>query len=238
MAYLRIFMGDTLLEQRELCSDRITIGRTEDNDVVLNSRGVSKHHATIERHGDSFVLLDNDSANGVFVGGRRIKQHKLNYWDDIQVFNFVLKFMAAARLRGEEAGAPDWSAEQIQQQDATMEVDISSLGDLAKLRKRIKVPSVVLIGDGGDQTRYALDNVNFTIGKSKQCDLITPGWLAPRLAARIQRRNDGCYLLPGHRGRISVNGHRVWKPAPLNDNDEVRVRGLTLKFFYRPADNG
>jgi predicted component of type VI protein secretion system len=237
MAYLRIFMGDTLLEQRELSSDKTTIGRTDDNDVVLNSHGVSKHHATIERHGDSFVLVDNHSANGVFVGGKRIKRHTLTYWDDIQVFDFVLKFMAAARLKGEEAGVPDWSHGKTQQ-EATMEVDISSLGDLAKLRRRIKVPSLALIGSGGDQTRYALDKVNFTIGASAQCDLKTGSWLAPRLAARIQRRNDGCYLLPGRRGRVSINGRRVSAPVLLNDADDLRIRGLALKFFLRPIDRG
>ncbi|MBT8430449.1 MAG: FHA domain-containing protein [Gammaproteobacteria bacterium] len=236
MAYLRIFMGDTLLEQRELSADRITIGRTGDNDVVLNSQGVSKHHATIERRGESFVLIDNGSANGVFVGGRRIRRHKLKYWDDIQVYDFVLKFMAAARLRGEEAGVPNWSLERAQQ-EATMEVDISSLGDLAKLRKRIRVPSVELFGDGDAPTRYALDKVNFVIGRSPECDLNTPGWLAPRLAARIQRRNDGCYLLPGRRGRVSVNGRRVWRPVMLNDADDLKVRGLQLKFFFRPIES-
>jgi predicted component of type VI protein secretion system len=236
MAYLRIFMGDTLLEQRELSADRITIGRTEDNDVVLNSRGVSKHHATIEKRGESFVLIDNRSANGVFVGGRRIRRHKLRYWDDIQVYDFVLKFMAAARLKGEEAGVPKWSGHRAQQ-EATMEVDISSLGDLAKLRKRIRVPSVELLGEGNPPTRYALDKVNFAIGRSPECDLSTPGWLAPRLAARIQRRNDGCYLLPGRRGRVSVNGRRVWRPVILNDADDLKVRGLRLKFFFRPIES-
>jgi len=237
MAYLRIFMGDTLLEQRELSSDRTTIGRTDDNDVVLNSHGVSKHHATIERHGDSFVLVDNDSANGLFVGGKRIKRHTLSYWDDIQVFDFVLKFMAAARLKGEEAGVPDWSRGKTQQ-EATMEVDISSLGDLAKLRRRTKVPSVSFIDSAGDLSTCALDKVNFTIGRSVDCDLRTGGWLAPRLAARIQRRNDGCYLLPGRRGKVFANGHRVWSPVLLNDADELRVRGLALKFFLRPIDKG
>lgn len=237
MAYLRIFMGDTLLEQRELTSERTTIGRTDDNDVVLNSHGVSKHHATIERHGDSFVLVDNDSANGLFVAGKRVKRHTLSYWDDIQVFDFVLKFMAAARLKGEEAGVPDWSRDKTQQ-EATMEVDISSLGDLAKLRRRIKVPSVSLVDGSGDQADYSLDKVNFTIGRSAQCDVRTGGWLAPRLAARIQRRNDGCYLLPSRRGKVSVNGHRVWGPLLLNDSDELKVRGLMLKFFLRPIEKG
>ena len=237
MAYLRIFMGDKLLEQRELLSDRITIGRTDENDIVLKSHGVSKRHATIERNGEGFVLIDNDSANGVYVGGKRIKRHTLRFWDDIQVFDFVLKFMAAARLKGEEAGVPAWTAERVQQ-EATMEVDISSLGDLAKLRKRIKVPSVSLLNGGESPTRYALDKVNFTIGNSSECDLATPGWLAPRLAARIQRRNDGCYLFPGRRGRVSVNGHRIWSPVMLEDSDDLRVRGLMLKFFYRPIENG
>ena len=236
MAYLRIFMGDTLLDQRELSSARTTIGRTADNDIVLNSHGVSKHHATIERHGESFVLVDNDSLNGVFVRGRRLKRHTLRYWDDIQVFDFVLKFMAAARLKGEEAGVPDWSSDKAQQ-DATMEVDISSLGDLAKLRKRIKVPSVALIDSGEEQARYALDKVNFTLGRSPDCELKTPGWLAPKVAARIQRRNDGCYLLPARRGRVSVNGNRIWRPVMLNDADDLRVRGLRLRFFFRAIDS-
>lgn len=229
-------MGDTLLEQRELSSGRVTIGRSADNDVVLHSNGVSKHHATIERHGDSFFLIDNGSANGVFVGGKRVKRHQLRYWDDIQVFDFVLKFMAAARLRGEEAGLPDWSRRPVQQ-EATMEVDISSLGDLAKLRKRIRVPSLALFNGEDKPTPYALDTVNFTIGRSTDCDLATGGWLAPRLAARIQRRNDGCYLLPGFRGRVSVNGRRVRRPVLLKDADEFSVRDLNLKFYFRPIES-
>ena len=236
MAYLRIFMGDTLLEQRELSSDRVTIGRSADNDVVLRSHGVSKHHAIIERHGDAFVLIDNDSANGVFVAGKRVKRHQLRYWDDIQVFDFVLKFMAAARLKGEEAGVPDWSGERAEQ-DATMEVDISTLGDLAKLRKRIRVPSVTLVNGDGSPTRYPLDKVNFTIGSSADCDLTTHGMLAPRLAARIQRRNDGCYLMPALRGKVLVNGHRIRRPVMLKDADDLKIRGLQMTFYFRPIQS-
>lgn len=233
MAFLRIFSDDTLVDQRELSGDRTTIGRGPDNDIVLSSPGVSKHHAIIERQGDGFVVIDNGSSNGVFVRNRRVRRHTLSYWDEIQIFNFVLKFMAVPRLKGEEMKGRDWD-DAPALQEATMEVDISSRGDLAKLRRRVKVPVLSSVGDAQVVEHFALDKVNFKIGRSSDCDLKTPGWLAPRLAACIQRRQDGCYLLPGRRGRVLLNGRQVSGPVLLHDHDDLIVRGLSLHFHHRP----
>jgi predicted component of type VI protein secretion system len=237
MAYLRIFKGNALLEQRELTADRTTIGRTDDNDIVLNSRGISRHHATIERQGENFVLVDNDSANGIYLKGQRIRRHTLKFWDEIQLFNYVLKFMAVARSKGEEEMDSGWTGPRLQQ-EKTIEVDISSYGDLAQLRRRTRVPYLFLVGPDDAQSGYALDKVNFTIGGSRACDLRTAEWLAPRLAARIQRRNDGCYLLPNRRGQVFINDHRVSEQVKLHDGDEFKVRSLKLRFALRPLDNG
>lgn len=237
MPYLRIYNGGTLLEQRQLSAALTTIGRTEDNDIVLPSHGVSKHHATIERTGEAFVLRDSDSANGTYVEGKRISRYELKYWDEIQVFDFVLKFMAVARLKGEELGTSDRS-QSARPEDATIEVDISSLGDLARLRSKIMLPSLLLLGRAREPERYALDKVNFTLGKSEQCDIKTPGWFSPGLAARIQRHGEGCFVLPGWRGGVAVNGQRVRRRTRLNDGDELRVRGLCLRFEIRPMDGG
>lgn len=236
MAYLRIFTGGSLLDQRELTAERTTIGRTEDNDIVLAEPGVSRHHATIERVGDAFVLVDNDSVNGVYLKGKRIRRHTLKYWDEIQIFNHVLKFMAVARSKAEEVPEPGWATEP-QPQEKTVEVDISTRGDLARLRRRTRVPCVSVAGADEARSRFALDKVNFTIGASGACDLRTSGWLAPRLAARIQRRNDGCYLMPNRRGRVFVNDQRIHEPVMLNDGDEFRVRGLTLTYSLRPLES-
>jgi len=77
MAYLRVLAGDRLLEQHELSAEKTTIGRSHDNDILLPSHGVSKHHAMIEKSGQSFILIDNDSANGVYVNGDRIRRRRL-----------------------------------------------------------------------------------------------------------------------------------------------------------------
>ncbi len=49
------------------------IGRSAVNDVVLDDPEVSRRHAVISDTGTSFVITDLRSANGVFLGGRRIR---------------------------------------------------------------------------------------------------------------------------------------------------------------------
>lgn len=49
-----------------------TIGRSGDNDVVLDAPSISTHHAEIRYENDRFVVYDKDSTNGTFVNGRRI----------------------------------------------------------------------------------------------------------------------------------------------------------------------
>lgn len=47
---------------------RARIGRSPDSDIVLRDPEayISNHHATVERRGDRWVLIDN-STNGVYV---------------------------------------------------------------------------------------------------------------------------------------------------------------------------
>ena len=50
---------------------RLTIGRTTDNDIVLDNRGVSRRHAMIEMGpSGQAVIIDNESLNGTFVNQR------------------------------------------------------------------------------------------------------------------------------------------------------------------------
>jgi DNA-binding SARP family transcriptional activator len=49
------------------------IGRLSDNDIVLDDATVSRYHAVIVDTGNSFVITDLQSANGVDVGDQRIR---------------------------------------------------------------------------------------------------------------------------------------------------------------------
>jgi DNA-binding SARP family transcriptional activator len=49
------------------------IGRLADNDIVIDDDTVSRHHAVIVDTGNSFVITDLQSANGVEVADKRIR---------------------------------------------------------------------------------------------------------------------------------------------------------------------
>jgi pSer/pThr/pTyr-binding forkhead associated (FHA) protein len=49
-----------------------TIGRSEDNDLVVPETAVSRHHARLEQQGESWVIHDCGSSNGVFLNGERL----------------------------------------------------------------------------------------------------------------------------------------------------------------------
>ncbi len=51
-----------------------TIGRTDDNFILLSDQSISRSHATIERRGDEYILRDLDSSNGTQVNGDHISE--------------------------------------------------------------------------------------------------------------------------------------------------------------------
>ncbi len=55
---------------QELCA----IGRSENNHIVLNTAGVSRHHAVIHERDKEFWLVDLGGVNGVQVNGTRVFQ--------------------------------------------------------------------------------------------------------------------------------------------------------------------
>lgn len=235
MPYLRIYLNDVQMDQVELNKDQLTIGRSVDSDIVLDNAGVSSHHAVIEKEASGYAIADNGSSNGVFVNGKKIDQKTLEYRDEIQIYNYVLKYMASRGLHG--IADPDIAQDGDLSQDGTMEVNIADVKDLLKLREKKKTAYVELVDAKGNQSRVVLKEKNLKIGRSKDCDIRTSGWLSFGLAAEIQRNTDGYHLLPQRWGRVTRNEEPLTQPVKLMDGDSLRVKNLSMKFFHRVINN-
>jgi len=236
MGYIRVFLGDALKDQIALDKDRFTIGRAPDNDLVLNDSGVSGRHAIIVHEDGRFFIEDNDSTNGVFLNKQRITRAELSYWDEIQIFRYVLKFMALSRHGTiEDPDAPD--SEIVTGADKTRVVDIPDGERLAKLRNTKKSAYVVLHGKDGREERIPFQKVSLVIGRARNADIRTGGWLAPRRAAELVRGADGYHLIPRPRGKVTINGVKVAQRSQVKDGDAIEVRGLRLGFFHRVVDD-
>ena len=78
--------GEEIKGRWTLAKPATSIGRWEDNDVVVDDRWVSRYHAQVRREDEGYVVQDLSSKNGTFVNGRRIAAPTpLADGDEIQV---------------------------------------------------------------------------------------------------------------------------------------------------------
>jgi putative peptide zinc metalloprotease protein len=63
---------DPVPAEYALMKDEISIGRGEDNDVVIPHASVSRQHARLMRRDGGFELMDLNSTNGSYVDDRQI----------------------------------------------------------------------------------------------------------------------------------------------------------------------
>ena len=83
MAWLTYTGSDGTLADFPLVEDRVGLGRSTDNGLVLSDPSVSRNHAAILRRDDGFVLVDQNSSLGVVVNGKAVREHTLEDGDKI-----------------------------------------------------------------------------------------------------------------------------------------------------------
>src|SRR6185503_20158717 len=64
---------------------RVVLGRTPDNDLQIDSKYISRHHAQIVTSSSTSVLEDLNSTNGIYVRAKRVRRRMLNDGDVVQI---------------------------------------------------------------------------------------------------------------------------------------------------------
>ncbi len=99
-AYLRVTSGPDAGRTFDLIEGIPTvIGRGEKSGTRLTDGTVSRLHCELKWEGTSFTLVDLESVGGTFVGGQKIKEHKLRHDEEFQI--------GGTRLKLHTTGIPD-----------------------------------------------------------------------------------------------------------------------------------
>ncbi len=80
-------------KEYSLARASVVIGRTEENDFVLNHRSISRHHAKIVRDGARYTIVDLQSANGVRVNKEDYERIDLKAGDVVELGHVKLRFV-------------------------------------------------------------------------------------------------------------------------------------------------
>jgi tetratricopeptide (TPR) repeat protein len=96
------------MQGREFILDRpsLVIGRTPENDIVIEHKSISRHHARIVREGGQHYAVDLESANGVRVNGVDRDRVLLRSGDEIELGQVRLRFVSGEGEFGAALGGP------------------------------------------------------------------------------------------------------------------------------------
>lgn len=93
LAYVVLFTGNQPGRIYALKRNVILIGRADDADVKVPDGSVSQNHARIIHRAEGFEIVDLDSTNGTFVGGKRVTRSGLRNSDHVTIGSVEFLFL-------------------------------------------------------------------------------------------------------------------------------------------------
>ncbi|MCI0532431.1 MAG: FHA domain-containing protein [candidate division Zixibacteria bacterium] len=211
---------DRIIERVVTEKKRIMIGRTPDNDICLDNRGVSRKHAQIEFNNNSAVIIDNESLNGTFVNNRKITEEVLKEGDSISIGKFTLLYHQDTPQEELKAASLEGTMVLKTKRHREMLVKDQKASDIIT-----RAGTSVLLGRSDTEVgEFRLARDVTTIGKADFVDLKVKGFFVSGLQAKIVREAEGFMLMNlGRRGKTKVNGEEVIDRHMLKNDDLVQI---------------
>ena len=221
MARLLLTFEGKVLKEVPIGSRGISIGRSPDNDIVIDNLAVSNHHARVYQEAGKLVVEDLGSLNGTFLNDLRIERAALRDGDGIligkhQVVVDQAREAAVPVSAGRKVSAPEVDETVVLDTRARREMlqQAVAAGERAQFApERMRVPTLAVIHGKTYEKEYLLTNKLTVIGRSPMATVRVRGWFGPQVAAQISRPIAG--------------------PQRLEDGDIVEVGKVRLRFFYR-----
>lgn len=218
---LLFWLGDRVVE-RVSVHGALSVGREQDNDIVLNNLSVSRNHARITQDGEKIIVEDLGSQNGIVFKGNKTQRAELSPGDEMQLGKY--KVVYARHLSGEveSSAAPARSRPSGPAVEQTM-----------ALMSGEAVPVVEHNGE-----KHKVKGLVFTIGKDSNAHIRIGGLFVASIHARIFREPNGNYRVEHVAGRraLRVNGRPV-KQTVLSNGDELLIGSHEFRFTV-PQEGG
>ena len=81
-----------------------SVGRSQENDIVIHDPNVSRRHARISRADNGFVVEDLGSTNGTLLDGAPIDRERIEGGDELTFGQSTARFIRRIDSPGEESG--------------------------------------------------------------------------------------------------------------------------------------
>ncbi len=253
-------------EPIEITESRVTIGRDDSNDIVLDNEGVSSFHAEIlyDKDKERYSLRDLDSTNGSFVNGKRVSQiQTFKSWDNLRLDEIDIEVQdpkgrkptlvrSAVVPPGPAAVPPsppaaNPEAEQVaekavilgQQLGAAEQKKSASMQERGKTNV-VTMPKASLVGKSAPvkEVTFKLKKSPMVLGRSKKDDIvIEEKTISSGHLTLVEREGDWYVEDNNSTNGTYLNGKKIVSSAKLERGCSLQV-GEKVTFGFEPARVG
>ena len=208
----------------------LKIGRSDQNNIIIDETAVSSVHAEIEFEAGGYYITDIQSKNGTFVDGELVISRKLKNENIISIGIYSLRF------QNEDNENQLEKSDSVSQ--ATMMLDTSihrsklakSLAEISEEKESIKTQAVLTFLDG-TRDPFTIDKPLITIGREKSCDIPIKGLFLGKASADILQREAFFYVKPSEaKSKVKLNYKTIKAESVLNDFDVIEVGSTKMQF--------
>ncbi|UPT73178.1 MAG: FHA domain-containing protein [Elusimicrobiota bacterium] len=225
---------------KEVAFDKpsLTVGRKDDNDIVIDNPAISGHHCRLTLEGGGYYIEDLESTNGTFVNEKKIKKSGLHHNDVVGLAKHALVFLNEAELAA-AGGGPDAGSDKTMVLTPQKQAElIAASAAAAKPAGPEKIGWLrVLKGAADGTSEFELKGMSTYIGKSDRVQIQIKGsglfGSAPEVAASVHRKPEGFVLVAVTEGYPVVNGAKVSGSVVLREGDMIDCGATTMVFELR-----
>jgi pSer/pThr/pTyr-binding forkhead associated (FHA) protein len=198
---------------------RVSIGRAESCDLRLPELSVSLHHASIRQRGRDYIILDEGSANGTFVGPVRLAPQAPRV---VQSGDLIRVGRIWLRVRF-DAIAPTPNPHV-----ATRDLALQLVSKHLQLQGQAALPELTVTEGQNKGAKLVLQELNhrYVLGRSISADLIIADTNASRRHAEVWRKGAQVYVRDlNSKNGSSLDGDYLYpdKTVPWSNGIVFRV---------------
>ncbi|MBV1907657.1 MAG: FHA domain-containing protein [Pseudomonadales bacterium] len=226
-AFVQLCLNDKVLDEYEIRTTSISIGRGTECDIIIDNPGVSLFHAMLSFREGKLLVEDAASTNGVIADGVKITGVELKRGESVQIAGkYTLRLIDAPTRVTTETDAKSTGNDV---QNETVMVSTSTLNRMGQATR----PAYLTVSQPSQASWICrLDKSSVSIGRKRSCNIRVGGWFAPREAARVDRRDDGFYLVVCA-SNVKVNGKPVRDTLRLKEGHRIQIDSLRGVFHER-----
>ncbi|MBW2645470.1 MAG: FHA domain-containing protein [Deltaproteobacteria bacterium] len=238
MAKLVLKFKDVEIRTYPFTKSGITVGRNEDNDIVVSNMAVSGYHAKLDTVGNNFFLTDLQSMNGTYLNDRKIVSTKLSNKDKITIGKHIIEFYMEDAEQKKSDATSEFDQTMYLDTQKAKELRAKSKGPKESQKRavvaQVKQRTGVITFISGGEGEIVLKKKLIKIGKDETCDIIVSGMFVAGTAATISLRPSGYAItFAGGMAKLKVNGKTVKDSVFLKEFDMIELGSAKMQFYIK-----